>query len=217
MSDGLATRSIHAGQGADPATGATITPICQTSTYTQEGIERHLGCEYSRTGNPTRAALEGCLASLEGGAYGLAFASACAATAAVLSRLRPGDHVVAGEDLYGGTYRLFETVWRPLGVEFTYVDACDAVAFACVARPTTRLFWLETPSNPLLRLSDIAALSRVARGVGACLAVANTFAMPVFQQPLALGADVVVHSTTKYLGGHSDVVGGAVVTDDPDV
>ena len=217
MSDGLATRAIHAGQGADPATGATITPIYQTSTYTQQGLESHLGYEYSRTGNPTRAALEACLASLEGGAHGLAFASGCAATAAVLSLLRPGDHVVAGDDLYGGTYRLFETVWRPLGVEFTYVDQRAAAAFGRAARPTTRLFWLETPSNPLLRLADIAAVAGEARAVGARLAVDNTFATPAFQQPLALGADLVVHSTTKYLGGHSDVVGGAVITGDADV
>jgi cystathionine beta-lyase/cystathionine gamma-synthase len=215
MSHRLATRAIHAGQAADPVTGATITPIYQTSTYTQHGIEQHLGYEYSRTGNPTRAALEACLASLEGGDHGLAFASGCAATAAVLSVLRPGDHVVAGDDLYGGTYRLFETVWRPMGVEFTYVEARDVGAFGIAARPSTKLFWLETPSNPMLRLADIAAIAQEAAAHGALLAVDNTFATPVFQQPLALGADVVVHSTTKYLGGHSDVIGGAVITNDP--
>ena len=214
MSEGLSTRAIHAGQGPDTATGATITPIYLTSTYTQAGIGDDHPYEYSRTGNPTRTALETCLAALEGGAHGLAFASGSAATAAVLSTLRPGDHVLAGDDLYGGTYRLFETVWRPLGVELTYVDARDPGAFERAARPSTRLFWLETPSNPLLRLADIAAVADEARAAGARLVVDNTFATPVFQQPLALGAHVVVHSTTKYLGGHSDVIGGAVITDD---
>lgn len=214
MSGGLSTRAIHAGQGPDTATGATITPIYLTSTYTQAGIGDDHAYEYSRTGNPTRTALETCLAALEGGAHGLAFASGSAATAAVLSTLRPGDHVLAGDDLYGGTYRLFETVWRPLGVELTYVDAREPGAFERAARPSTRLFWLETPSNPLLRLADIAAISDEARAAGARLVVDNTFATPVFQQPLALGAHVVVHSTTKYLGGHSDVIGGAVITDD---
>jgi len=217
VSGGLSTRAIHAGQGPDTATGATITPIYLTSTYTQAGIGDDHAYEYSRTGNPTRTALETCLAALEGGAHGLAFASGSAATAAVLSTLRPGDHVLAGDDLYGGTYRLFETVWRPLGVEFTYVDAREPGAFERAARPSTRLFWLETPSNPLLRLADIAAISDEARAAGARLVVDNTFATPVFQQPLALGAHVVVHSTTKYLGGHSDVIGGAVITDDDEL
>jgi cystathionine beta-lyase/cystathionine gamma-synthase len=189
-------------------------PIHQTSTFTQDGIGRDHPYEYSRTGNPTRAALETCVAALEGASYGLAFGSGSAATAAVLSTLRPGDHVVSADDLYGGTYRLFETVWRPMGVDFTYVDAREPAAFGRAARASTRLFWLETPSNPLLRLADIAAVAGEARAAGARLAVDNTFATPVFQQPLALGADLVVHSTTKYLGGHSDVVGGAVVTRD---
>ena len=214
MNEGIATRAIHAGQSADPATGATVTPIYQTSTFTQDGIGHDRGYEYSRTGNPTREALETCLASLEGAEHGLAFASGSAATAAVLSTLRPGDHVVAGDDLYGGTYRLFERVWRPMGVSFSYVDARRPEAIAEVLGVATRLVWIETPSNPLLRLADFAAVADVTRDAGVPLTVDNTFATPSFQNPLALGADIVVHSTTKYLGGHSDVVGGAVLTSD---
>ncbi|MFA6035229.1 MAG: aminotransferase class I/II-fold pyridoxal phosphate-dependent enzyme, partial [Myxococcota bacterium] len=211
----FSTLSIHAGQSPDPVTGATITPIYQTSTYTQDEIGVHKGWEYSRTGNPTRAALEQCLASLEGGDHGLAFASGSAATMAVLSLLKPGDHVVAGEDLYGGTYRLFEKVIRPhSGTDVTYVDGTDPAAFGRALRRETRLVWIETPTNPLLQLTDIAAVSRICRSAGVLLAVDNTFATPFFQRPLALGADVVVHSTTKYIGGHSDVIGGAVVVDD---
>lgn len=214
---GPATRAIHAGQEADPATGATITPVYLTSTYTQRGIGEDVRYEYSRTGNPTREALETCLASLEGAQHGLAFASGSAATAAVLSLLRPGDHVVAGDDLYGGTYRLFERVWRPLGISFSYVDARRPEAIAEALGEATRLVWIETPSNPLLRLADIAAVAGVTREAGVPLAVDNTFATPCFQNPLALGADIVVHSTTKYLGGHSDVVGGAVLTSDAEL
>jgi len=214
---GPATRAIHAGQEADPATGATITPVYLTSTYTQRGIGEDVRYEYSRTGNPTREALETCLASLEGAEHGLAFASGSAATAAVLSLLRPGDHVVAGDDLYGGTYRLFERVWRPLGISFSYVDARRPEAIAEALGEATRLVWIETPSNPLLRLADIAAVAGVTREAGVPLAVDNTFATPCFQNPLALGADIVVHSTTKYLGGHSDVVGGAVLTSDAEL
>lgn len=213
----FSTRAIHAGQPADPATGATIVPIYQTATYTQEEIGKHKGYEYSRTANPTRAALERCLASLEEGEFGLAFASGLAATTAVLSILRPGDHVVAAEDLYGGTYRLFERICGPQGIEFTYVDGCRPAEFERAMRPATRLVWIETPTNPLLQLIDITAVARIARGQGALLAVDNTFATPYFQRPLTLGAGVVVHSTTKYMGGHSDVVGGAVITSDPDV
>ncbi len=208
----FATRAIHIGQEPDPTTGATITPIYQTSTYTQQGIGEHKGFEYSRTGNPTRAALEACLASLEGAEHGLAFASGLAATSALLSVLGPGDHVIAAEDLYGGTYRLFERVLARRGIEFTYVDGRDPEAFRAVVRPSTRLVWIETPTNPLLHLVDIAAVADICRQHGILLAVDNTFATPYFQQPLALGADVVVHSTTKYINGHSDVVGGAVVT-----
>jgi cystathionine gamma-lyase len=209
----FATRAIHAGQEPDPATGATIVPIYQTSTYTQEAPGRHKGYEYSRTANPTRAALEECVASLEGGAYGLAFASGLAATIATMSLLSPGDHVVAGDDLYGGTYRLFEKVLpRTGGLEFTYADTTDPGSVAKDLRPETKLLWIETPTNPMLTLSDIVALCEMAHERGALVAVDNTFASPYFQNPLALGADLVVHSTTKYIGGHSDVVGGAVVT-----
>jgi len=209
---GFATRAIHTGQGPDPTTGATIPPIHLTSTFTQRGIGQDKPFEYSRTGNPTRATLEACLAVLERGTHGLAFASGSAATAAVLSLLRPGDHVVAADDLYGGTYRLFEQVFARQGIEFSYVDAREPTAFGRLARPSTKLFWVETPTNPLLHLADIAAAAQAARRHSALLAVDNTFATPYFQQPLRLGADIVVHSTTKYIGGHSDVVGGAVVT-----
>lgn len=209
----FATRAIHVGQDPDPTTGATIVPIYQTSTYTQEAPGRHKGYEYSRTGNPTRTALEECIASLEGGRFGLAFASGLAATAAVMSLLSPGDHVVAGDDLYGGTYRLFERVLREgNGLDFDFVDTTDPASVEEALRPETRLLWIETPTNPLLTLSDIRALSEMAHERGAVVAVDNTFASPYFQRPLELGADVVVHSTTKYMGGHSDVVGGAVVT-----
>ena len=214
---GFATRAIHVGQEPDPATGATIVPIYQTSTYTQEAPGRHKGYEYSRTANPTRTALEECVASLEGAEYGLAFASGLAATVATMSLLSSGDHVVAGDDLYGGTYRLFDKILpRTGGLEFTYADTTDPASVERALRPETKLLWIETPTNPLLTLSDIRELSEMARGRGAVVAVDNTFASPYFQNPLALGADIVVHSTTKYMGGHSDVVGGAVVTSDPD-
>jgi len=213
---GFSTRAIHVGQEPDPATGATIVPIYQTSTYTQEAPGRHKGYEYSRTANPTRSALEECVASLEGAEYGLAFASGLAATIATMSLLSPGDHVVAGDDLYGGTYRLFERVLpRTGGLEFTYADTTDPASVEEALRPETKLLWIETPTNPMLTLSDIAELSEMAHERGAVVAVDNTFASPYFQNPLALGADIVVHSTTKYMGGHSDVVGGAVVTSNP--
>ncbi|MBI5622729.1 MAG: cystathionine gamma-synthase [Elusimicrobia bacterium] len=206
------TLAIHLGQEADPATGATIVPIYQTSTFTQEGIGKHKGFEYSRTGNPTRLALERCLAGLEGASHGLAFSSGMAAISAVLSMLEPGDHVVASADLYGGTYRLFEKVLKPLGLTFTYVDGKDPSAFGKALTPKTRLAWLETPTNPLLELIDIAAVARECKAKSVKVAVDNTFASPCFQRPLGLGADIVVHSTTKYIGGHSDMVGGAVLT-----
>jgi cystathionine gamma-lyase len=208
---GFSTRAIHAGQDADPATGATVVPIYATSTYTQEAPGRHKGYEYSRTGNPTRAALETCLAALEGGERGLAFASGLAATTAVLSLLRPGDEVAAAADLYGGTYRLLERVFKPWGLVARYTDDPAPAAFARILTPATKLVWVETPTNPLLQILDIAAIAELAHKAGALLAVDNTFASPYLQQPLKLGADIVVHSTTKYLGGHSDVVGGAVV------
>jgi cystathionine gamma-lyase len=208
---GFATLAIHAGQDPDPATGAVITPIYATSTYHQEAPGQHKGYEYSRSGNPTRAALETCLAALEGGERGLAFASGLAATAAVLSLLKPGDEVAAAADLYGGTYRLLERVFRPWGLVARYTDDASPAGFAKIITPKTRLVWIETPTNPLLQILDIAAIAELARKVKAPLAVDNTFASPYLQQPLRLGADLVVHSTTKYLGGHSDVVGGAVV------
>ena len=208
---GFATRAIHAGQDADLATGATVVPIYATSTYTQEAPGKHKGFEYSRSGNPTRSALETCLAALEGGERGLAFASGLAATTAVLSILRPGDEVLAAADLYGGTYRLLERVFRPWGLVVRYSDDPSPQGFARLLTPTTKLVWIETPTNPLLQLVDIAGVAEVAHRHGALLAVDNTFASPYLQQPIRLGADLVVHSTTKYLGGHSDVVGGAVI------
>jgi len=211
----FATRAIHVGQDADTATGATIVPIYQTSTYTQQAPGEHKGYEYSRTGNPTRAALEECMAALEGADHGLAFASGLAATTAVMSLLSPGDHVVAGDDLYGGTYRLFDKVLREgNGIDFDYVDSTDTASVEEVLRPETKMLWIETPTNPMLTLSDIRKLSEMAHERGAVVAVDNTFASPYFQRPLELGADIVVHSTTKYMGGHSDVIGGAVMTSD---
>jgi cystathionine gamma-lyase len=207
----FATRAIHAGQDADPATGATIVPIYATSTYTQAAPGQHKGYEYSRSGNPTRTALETCLAALEEGERGLAFASGLAATTAVLSTLRPGDEVAAAADLYGGTFRLLERVFKPWGVVNRYTEDPSAAGFSKIITPKTRLVWLETPTNPLLQIIDIAAVAELTHKAGAVLAVDNTFASPYLQQPLRLGADIVVHSTTKYLGGHSDVIGGAVI------
>jgi cystathionine beta-lyase/cystathionine gamma-synthase len=218
MKKGFSTRAIHVGQDPDPATGATIVPIYQTSTYTQEAPGQNKGYEYSRTGNPTRSSLEECVAALEGAEHGLAFASGLAATTAVMSLLSPGDHVVAGDDLYGGSYRLFDKVLQKSnGLDFTFVDTTDPGSVEEALRPETRMLWIETPTNPMLTLSDIGKLSEMARARGATVAVDNTFASPYFQQPLSLGADIVVHSTTKYMGGHSDVVGGAAVTSDPEV
>lgn len=211
------TRAIHAGQPADPATGATIIPIHQTTTFTQDEIGRHKGFEYSRSGNPTRRALEDCLASLEEGQYGLAFASGMAAITAVLSILRPGDHVAAIEDIYGGTYRLFEKVYPLLQVATSYVDMQDPAALEKAIRPSTKLVWVESPTNPLLQVVDIGAIAAVCRARGVLLAVDNTFATPYLQLPLALGAHIAVHSTTKYINGHSDAIGGAVVTRDKDI
>jgi cystathionine gamma-synthase/cystathionine gamma-lyase len=212
----FATKAIHVGQGADPATGATIVPIYQTSTYTQAKVGQHKGFDYSRTVNPTRSALEHQLASLEGARYASAFSSGMAATSAVINLLSAGDHVVVGDDLYGGTYRLFERIFARYGLTFTYVDMRDLDAVAAAVRPNTKLFWVETPSNPLLNIVDIAAVAALRRP-DQIVAVDNTFATPYFQQPLALGAQIVVHSTTKYIGGHSDVVGGVAITDDPEL
>src|SRR5438477_2710805 len=205
------TLAIHAGQDADPATGATVVPIYATSTYTQEAPGKHKGYEYSRSGNPTRQALETCLAALEGGERGLAFASGLAATTAVFSIFKPGDEVAAAADLYGGTYRLLERVFKSWGLVARYTDDPSPSGFARIITPATKLVWIETPTNPLLQIVDIAAIAELAHKAKAPLAVDNTFASPYLQQPLKLGADLVVHSTTKYLGGHSDVVGGAVI------
>ena len=208
---GFATRSIHAGQEADPTTGATVVPIYATSTFTQEAPGQHKGFEYSRSGNPTRAALETCLAALESGERALAFASGLAATTAVLSTLQPGDEVAAAADLYGGTFRLLERVFKPWGLVPRYTEDPSPEGFASILTPATKLVWIETPTNPLLQVLDIARLAELAHSRGALLAVDNTFASPFLQRPLELGADLVIHSTTKYLGGHSDVIGGAVI------
>lgn len=209
---GFSTRAIHAGQPPDPSTGATVVPISVSSTFTQAAPGDHKGYEYARSGNPTRAALEACLAAIEGGERGLAFASGLAATTAVLQALlKPGDEVVAAADLYGGTFRLLDKVFKPWGLNTSYTDDASAAGFAKLVTPRTKLVWIETPTNPLLQILDIAALAEVAHKHGALLVVDNTFASPYLQQPLALGADISVHSTTKYLGGHSDVIGGAVI------
>jgi cystathionine beta-lyase/cystathionine gamma-synthase len=205
------TICIHAGQEPDPSTGAIITPIYQTSTYVQEGLGRHKGYEYARTQNPTRSALEANLAGLEGGRAGFAFASGMAAIDALTTLLRAGDHVIVTDNTYGGTYRLFEQVLRKYGLTFSYVDTSDVAAVESAVTPATRMVFVETPTNPVMRLTDIAAVAAVTAPRGITLVVDNTFASPALQQPLALGADLVVHSTTKYLNGHSDSVGGIVV------
>ncbi|MBC8077148.1 MAG: cystathionine gamma-synthase, partial [Chloroflexales bacterium] len=215
---GFATRAIHAGQEPDPATGAVAVPIYQTSTFAQEDVGVHKGYDYARSGNPTRTALETALASLEGGRHGLAFASGLAAeTTALLALLKSGDHIVCGDDVYGGTYRLLLRVFADKGIAADFVDSSDANKVEAAIRPNTRLIWLETPTNPLLKLADIAAIAAIARRRGALLLVDNTFASPAIQRPLELGADIVLHSTTKYLGGHSDVVGGALLLNDDDL
>ena len=209
------TLAIHAGQSPDPTTGAVMTPVYLTSTYVQDGPGNHKGFEYSRTQNPTRHALQDCLAALEGAAHGLAFASGLAATDCVLHLLSPGDHVVMSDDLYGGTFRLFDKVYRRAGLEFTPVDMTDLSKVAAAFRASTKLVWIESPTNPLLKIVDVRAVAALARARGAITAVDNTFATPFNQRPLELGADLVVHSMTKYLNGHSDVVGGAVLVSDP--
>jgi cystathionine gamma-synthase len=217
MGDGFETRAIHAGQDPDPATGAVVTPVYLTSTYAQDAVGEHRGYEYSRTGNPTRAALERCIASLEDARHGFAFASGMAAEDALLRRLRPGDHVVLTDDAYGGTYRLLARVYGPAGIEMSAAALSDLDAIAAAWTDRTRVVWAETPTNPLLGITDIRAVSDFAHERGAMVVVDNTFATPYLQQPLALGADAVVHSTTKYLGGHSDVVGGFVATNDDEL
>ncbi len=209
----LETLSIHAGQEPDPTTGAIMTPIYQTSTYVQSAPGEHQGYEYSRTDNPTRRALQDLIAALEGGRYGLAFSSGMSAIDTILRLFNPGDHVVVGNDVYGGTYRLFERIIARYGLLFSWVDLTDLDAVRAAYTPQTRLLWLETPTNPLMALADIAALAASAPE-GVLVAVDNTFASPAIQQPLMLGADIVMHSSTKYLGGHSDAVGGLVALND---
>jgi cystathionine gamma-synthase len=216
---GFSTNAIHAGQAPDPATGAVILPIHPSTTYAQDGVGGlRAGYEYSRSANPTRTALQECLAALEGGRQAVAFGSGMGASDVLLrTLLRPGDHLVIPHDAYGGTFRLVDKVLAHWGIEHTPVDLADVDALRAALRPTTRVVWCETPTNPLLGIADIAAVADVARSAGARLVVDNTFASPYLQQPLALGADVVLHSTTKYIGGHSDVVGGALVTGDDEL
>jgi len=214
---GFSTRALHVGQGPDPATGAVVQPIHMATTFAQQGVGKHQGFEYSRTGNPTRNALEECLASLEDAKHCLAFSSGLGAETTLMLLLNPGDRVVYMEDVYGGTFRLFDKVLKRYGLEFSAIDASDIDAVEKAMTPQTRMVWLESPTNPLLRVVDIDAVSEVAHGHGAIVCVDNTFATPFLQQPLHLGADVVVHSSTKYIGGHSDVVGGAIMTDNDEL
>ena len=210
----FSTRAVHAGQKPDPSTGAVMTPVYLTSTYVQESPGVHKGFEYSRTQNPTRKALEENLAALEGGEYGLCFSSGMAAISAVISALNSGDHVLSGNDIYGGTYRVFTKVFERFGILFDFVDTTDPKEALKKITPKTKLLWLETPTNPLLNITDISEISKIAHAKNVSVAVDNTFATPYLQEPLSLGADLVVHSSTKYIGGHSDVVGGAVITSD---
>jgi cystathionine gamma-synthase len=214
---GFETRAIHAGSGPDPATGAVNTPVYLSSTFQQDAVGVHRGYEYARTANPSRASLEANLAALEGAGAGFAFASGMAAEDAVMRLLAPGDHLILPNDAYGGTYRLATRVHAPAGLAVDAVDLVDVAALETAWRRATRMVWVETPTNPLLRVVDIAAVAELAHARGALVVVDNTFATPWLQLPLALGADVVVHSTTKYLGGHSDVVGGFVATDDAEL
>ncbi|SKB50500.1 cystathionine gamma-synthase [Macellibacteroides fermentans] len=213
----FSTMAIHEGQAPDAATGATVVPVYQTSTFTQQGIGEHKGFEYSRLSNPTRTALEVSLAALEHARYGLAFASGLAAEHAVFSLLNPGDHIVTVANVYGGTVRLFERLFSRYGITFSYVEGSDAQEFEGAIGSNTKLIWLETPTNPLLTIVDIEAVASIARARGVLLAVDNTFASPYFQRPLELGADIVVQSTTKYIAGHSDVIGGAVLLNDASI
>jgi cystathionine gamma-lyase len=206
------TRAIHAGQEPDPTTGAIMTPVYLTSTYVQSSPGVHRGYEYSRTHNPTRKAYEACLANLEGGKHGFAFASGCAASTTVLHLLKAGDHVIAGDDMYGGTFRLMDKVIRHNGIDFSFVDLSNPENFKGALKPNTKMLWLETPTNPTLKLVDIKKLSTMATAAGVISVVDNTFMSPYFQRPLELGATMVLHSATKYIGGHSDMVGGALVT-----
>ena len=214
---GFETRAIHAGQAPDPTTGAIITPLYLTSTYAHSAPGVHQGYDYTRSGNPTRRAFEDCVANLEGARFGFAMASGSVGTATITHLLSAGDHVVACDDMYGGTYRLFERVFKQQGIEFTYVDMTNPNELAKAMRKNTMLVWVETPSNPLMKIVDIANAAAVAHAHGALLAVDNTFMSPYFQRPMSLGADIVMHSTTKYINGHSDLVGGVVITDDEEL
>jgi cystathionine gamma-lyase len=209
---GFGTLAIHAGQDPDPRTGAVMTPIYQTSTYAQESPGKHRGYEYSRTDNPTRTAYQACVAALENGKHALAFASGLACTDGILHTLKSGDHVICCDDVYGGTFRIFDKVFKRLGLEFTFVDFSDLAKTEAAFRPNTKLMWMETPTNPMLKILDISALTALAKKKGAVSVVDNTFMSSYFQKPLNLGADIVVHSVTKYMNGHSDVVGGICVT-----
>ncbi len=211
------TRAIHGGQEPDPLTGAVMTPIYQTSTYAQSGPGVHKGYEYSRTANPTRRDLEACLASLEMGDYGLAFASGMAAISTLVQVFKSGDHIVCSDDIYGGTFRLLDKVYRNFGLEFSFVDTSDTQNIENSITDKTRLIWIESPTNPTLKITDIAAVSEIAKNRDILLGVDNTFMSPYSQRPLELGADLVMHSTTKYIGGHSDVVGGALITSDSEL
>jgi cystathionine gamma-lyase len=211
---GFETRAIHAGQAPDPSNGAIMTPVYLTSTFVQSSPGKHQGYEYSRSHNPTRKAFEDCIADLEGGTHGFAFASGLSATMIALQLLKSGDHVIAGDDMYGGTFRLFDKVLKPNGYEFSYIDLTKPENLNSAFKSNTKLLWLETPTNPLLKLADIAALAKIAHAKGVLVAVDNTFMSPFFQRPLELGADIVVHSSTKFINGHSDIVSGAVVVKD---
>lgn len=211
---GFETRAIHAGQSPDPTTGAIMTPVYLTSTYVQQSPGVHRGYEYSRSHNPTRKAYEDCIASLEGGSFGFAFASGLSATMIALQLLGAGEHVIAGDDMYGGTFRLFDKVLKPNGYEFSYIDLTRPENIVSALKPKTKMLWLETPTNPMLKLADIEALVKKAHAKGVLVAVDNTFMSPYFQRPLELGADIVVHSSTKFINGHSDVVGGVIVVQD---
>ena len=213
----FATRTVHAGQVPEPLAGAVMTPIYQTSTYVQQGLGKHKGYEYARTSNPTREALERNVAALEGARYGFAFSSGLAALDSVMKLLSAGDHVVSGENVYGGSHRQMTHIWSRLGLKFTFVDGGDTAAVAAAVTPNTKMVYAETPTNPMMRLCDLAATGEIAKKTGALFVVDNTFATPFFQQPLQFGADIVLHSTTKYLNGHSDMIGGMLVTSRDDL
>ena len=214
---GFSTRAIHAGQEPDPTTGAIMTPLYLSSTFVQSSPGEHKGYEYSRTSNPTRKAYEDCLASLEGGRYGFGFASGCAASTTVMHLLKAGDHVVASDDMYGGSFRLFDKVIRHNGIDFSFVDMTNPDNIAAAIKPETKMLWVETPTNPMLKLVDVRACTKLAKDKGILTVVDNTFMSPYFQRPIELGADIVLHSTTKFINGHSDIVGGAVVVNDSEI